>query len=63
MKNKQVREEIKNVIIAQGGQIYNFNLNNLHEAYGFTYGEMQNAMNYFSYSPQQAKFREQYNYK
>lgn len=58
----ELRKVIKNTIIAQNGEIYNFNINNIVKKYGVTYSECQNAMNYFSYSPQQKKFREQYNY-
>lgn len=59
---KQLREEIKNTIIAQDGKLYNFNLNNLMAKYGCTSVELQNACNYFRFSPQQAKFREAYNF-
>lgn len=62
MKISELRKVIKNTIIAQGGKIYNFNINNIVSTYGVTYIECQNAMNYFSYSPQQEAFRKQYNY-
>lgn len=62
MTTTEVRAEIKKAIIAQGGQLYNFNFNNLR-ALGATGTQCQNAMNYFQYSPQQAAFREKYNFK
>lgn len=57
----QARKEIKKIIIAQNGKIYNYNLNNLR-AIGFNGTDLQNACNYFKYSPQQATFRAKYNY-
>jgi hypothetical protein len=62
MTVKELREEIKRIIIAQGGEIYNFNYNNLKARYGITVTQFQNTVSYFQYSPQQAKFRETYNF-
>lgn len=62
MTAKEVRALVKKIIIAQGGKIYNFNLTNLYNAYGLSVGQVQNAIHYFSYSPQQAKFRAEYNF-
>lgn len=62
MTTTEVRAEIKKAIIAQGGQLYNFNFNNLITL-GATGTQCQNAMNYFRYSPQQAAFREKCNFK
>lgn len=58
---KEIREAIKNTIIAQG-EVYNFNLNNIVAKYGCTLTEACNALNYFTYSPQQKRFRETYNF-
>jgi hypothetical protein len=55
------RKAIKAVIIAQGGKIYNYNLNNLRNV-GYDGTDLQNAISYFRYSPQQAKFRAEYNF-
>ena len=60
MTLKQTREAIKNVLIAQGGKIYNFNFNNLVAA-GYDSHDLQNAHNYFKYSPQQAELRKALN--
>jgi hypothetical protein len=62
MTAKEVRAIVKKIIIAQGGKIYNFNLTNLYNAYGLSVTQVQNAISYFSYSPQQAKFRAEYNF-
>jgi hypothetical protein len=59
MTVKELRAEVKNAIIAQGGKLYNFNFNNLQKMYGVSSTDLQNAMNYFKYSPQQAKFRKE----
>lgn len=58
---KQIREEVKKALIAQGGKLYGFNANNIIVAYGCTGTDVQNALNYFKYSPQQKNFRETYN--
>lgn len=62
MTIKEVREEIKKTIIAQGGKLYNFNINNIRKVYGVDGTTIQNAINYFQFSPQQAKFRATYNF-
>jgi hypothetical protein len=61
MTAKEVRAIVKKIIIAQGGKIYNFNMTNLYNA-GLSVTQVQNAISYFSYSPQQAKFRAEYNF-
>ena len=58
---KEIRTEVKNTLIAQHGEIYNFNINNICARYGCGCCEVQNAISYFMYSPQQKKFREAYN--
>lgn len=63
MKASEIRAIVKATIIAQGGKLYNFNLNNIKNAYGIDTVEIQNAVNYFQFSPQQAKFRAAYNFK
>jgi len=62
MTTKKLRNIVKNNIIAQGGKLYGFNCNNIAQMHGVAHTEIQNAMNYFRYSPQQAKFRETYNF-
>ena len=62
MTAKEIRKIVKNNIIAQGGKLYNYNLNNIRAMYGVNETDLQNAVNYFQYSPQQAKFRAKYNF-
>lgn len=52
----ETRKAVKNIFTAQGGKIYNFNINWLADA-GHDRNNIQKAMSYFYYSPQQAKFR------
>lgn len=63
MTTKELKALIKETIIAQGGKLYNFNVNNIRKAYGVDGVAIQNAINYYQYSPQQAKFRAEYNFK
>ena len=58
---KEIRKKVKETLIAQGGVIYNFNINNLVARYGCRVCAIQNAIDYFRYSPQQANFREAHN--
>ena len=54
----EVREEIKALVISKGlDNIIGADLNEIHDRTGATYGQMQNAINYFNYSPQAAKYR------
>lgn len=62
MKNTELRKIVKQIIIAQNGNIYGFNYNNLKSQYGITVAEFQNAVSYFKFSPQQKTFRETYNF-
>lgn len=62
MTVKEIRNEVKKIIIAQDGKLYNYNFNNLKAAYNVSCVDLQNAMNYFRYSPQQKSFREKYNF-
>lgn len=58
---KQVRDAVKNLIIEKGANnILNRHITEVVERIGCTYCDVQNAMSYFRYSPQQAKFRECY---
>ena len=58
MKNIEVRKEIKALVITKGlDNITNADLNEIHERTGAGYGQMQNAISYFQYSPQAAKYR------
>ena len=61
---KQVRDAVKNLIIEKGANnILNRHITEVVERIGCTYRDVQNAMSYFRYSPQQAKFRECYFYR
>lgn len=62
MKTKELKALIKKTIIAQNGKLYNFNVNNIRNKYNVDGTAIQNAINYFQFSPQQAKFRETYNF-
>lgn len=62
MTISELRKVVKQTIIAQGGKLYGFNINNIQAAYGVNYSQVQNAISYFAYSPQQAKFRAAYNF-
>jgi len=54
----EVRKEIKALVISKGlDNIIGADLNEIHDRTGATYGQMQNAINYFNYSPQAAKYR------
>lgn len=58
MKYKEVREEIKVLVINKGlDNIINADLNEIHDRTGATYCDMQNALSYFRYSKQTAKYR------
>lgn len=58
MTTKEVRNEIRMLVIAKGlDNILNADLNEIHDRTGATYTQMQNAMSYFRYSPQAAKYR------
>lgn len=58
---KQVRDAVKNLIIEKGANnILNRHITEVVERIGCTYCDVQNAMSYFRYSPQQEKFRECY---
>jgi len=62
MTQKEVRQLVKDAIIAQGGKLYNYNFNNLQALYNVDSVQLQNAASYFRYSPQQANFRKKYNF-
>lgn len=54
----EVRKEIKALILKKGAKnILNNDLTEIHERTGATYTQLQNAMNYFQFSPQAAKYR------
>lgn len=57
MSITELRKIVKQIITVQGGKFYNFNTNNLIAAYGVDSVDVQNVLNYFSYSPQQVSFR------
>ena len=55
----EVRKEIKALILRKGiNNIINADLNEIHNRTGAGYCQMQNAMSYFRYSPQTAKYRQ-----
>lgn len=54
----EVRREIKRLVIEKGiNNIINADLNEIHHRTGATYCQMQNALSYFRFSPQTAKYR------
>lgn len=54
----ETRKEIKKLIEAKGlKNIINRDLTEIHDRIGASYTQMQNAMNYFRYSPQAEKYR------
>lgn len=56
---KELREEVKNIIMQHGmSHVYNKHIIHLYDRYCGT--DIQNAFNYFQYSPTQAKFRDLY---
>ncbi len=58
MTSMEVRKEIKELVIRKGiNNIINADLNEIHNRTGATYCQMQNAMSYFRYSKQTAKYR------
>lgn len=58
MTYKEVKKEIKALVISKGlDNIINADLNEIHDRTGASYCQMQNAMSYFRYSPQTAKYR------
>ena len=59
--NKQVRQEVKAALIAQNGKLYGYNVETIAAAHGCKHTDVQNAYNYFRFSPQQKAFRELYN--
>lgn len=63
MKNlkAQLRAEIKKVIIETNGNVLNAHINAIREKYNCGACAVQNAYDYFQYSPQQAAFRAKYN--
>ena len=55
---KEVRNEIKQLVISKGiDNIINADLNEIHARTGASYFAMQNAISYFRYSKQTAKYR------
>lgn len=66
--NKQIRNEIKKIIIANNGEIQNADVVRIYDLFRPVVGinvvsMVQNAISYFRYSPQQAVFRNKYNFK
>lgn len=64
----QVKEEIKELIIARNGKLLNRDITPIYEKYKPIVGLgivtlTQNACNYFRYDPSQEEFRKQYNYE
>lgn len=63
MKASELRKIIKEMIIAQNGKLYNYNINNIVAVYGVDSLKVTNTINYFRFSPAQADFRSTYNFK
>lgn len=58
MTTMEVRKEIKELVVRKGiDNILNADLNEIHDRTGATYFQMQNAISYFRYSKQTAKYR------
>ena len=58
MTTKEIRAEIKKLVISKGlDNILNADLNEIHDRTGVSYCDMQNAISYFRYSKQTAKYR------
>ena len=60
-KTVEIRKAVKNVIVTKGG-VSGYDVNDIRDALKCNTVEIQNAMNYYRYSPQQKTFRETYNY-
>lgn len=55
---KTARAEIKSLILRKGlTNIINADLNEIRERTGISVTDIQNAISYFSYSPQTAQYR------
>lgn len=70
MKNltKEIRNEVKGIIIANNGVVLNADLEKVYKHFRVIAGKevvsmVQNALSYFRFSPQQAEFRKKYNYQ
>lgn len=58
MTYRQVKNEIKKLVVEKGlNNIYNRDLNEIHHRTGASYSDMDNALNYFRFSSQAAKYR------
>lgn len=57
MKTTELRKIVKGILKKQGGEIYGADCTMLKNKYGVTGTQIQNAVNYFKYSPQQKLFR------
>lgn len=54
----ETRKEIRKLIEAKGlKNIINRDLTEIHDRTGASYSKMMNALNYFRFSPQAAKYR------
>ena len=62
-KTMEIRKAVKAAIIKRGGvnKLLGHDYNKIREALGCSSCDIQNAHNYFQYSPQQAKFRASFN--
>lgn len=58
MTSMEVRKEIKNLVVNKGlDNIINADLAEIRKRTGARYDQMDNALNYFRFSPQTAKYR------
>ena len=55
---KELRNEVKNILIAKNGGFNGYDWMELMKK-GYNGTQIQNAYNYFRFSPQQRKFREE----
>ena len=60
MSTKEIRAEVKKLLIAKNGKMINADWTALTQQFNITYTDIQNAYNYFRFSPQQRAFRELY---
>ena len=59
----KLRTVVKNMIIKRGGMINGYDVRRIMDTYGVHACDVQNALSYFRFSPQQASFRAKYGIK
>ena len=61
MSTKEIRAEVKKLLVAKNGKMINADWTALVQQFNISYTDIQNAYNYFRFSPQQSTFRATYN--